>query len=97
MENTNALSVKELNSLLEKMKKRLAVSNHSQQTVINYLRSVEYLCKYSCKHPNDLAVDEIIDYLYDMQYHKFRAWRTIKTYVAGIRRYFTYIENNNFC
>jgi site-specific recombinase XerD len=94
MENTNALSVKELNSLLEKMKKRLSVSNHSQQTVINYLRSVEYLCKYSCKHPNDLAIDEIIDYLYDLQYHKFRAWRTIKIYVAGIRWYFTYIENN---
>ena len=94
MENTNELSVKELTSLLEKMKKRLSVSNHSQQTVINYLRSVEYLCKYTSKHPNDLAVDEIIDYLYDLQYHKFRAWRTIKIYVAGIRWYFTYIENN---
>ena len=94
MENTNELSVKELTSLLKKMKKRLSVSNHSQQTVINYLRSVEYLCKYTSKHPNDLAVDEIIDYLYDLQYHKFRAWRTIKIYVAGIRWYFTYIENN---
>lgn len=94
MENMDTLSVKELTSLLEKMKQRLSVSNHSQQTVINYLRSVEYLCKYTSKHPNDLAVDEIIDYLYDLQYHKFRAWRTIKIYVAGIRWYFTYIENN---
>lgn len=94
MENINTLSVKELTSLLEKMKQRLAVSNHSQQTIINYLRSVEYLCKYTSKHPNDLAVDEIIDYLYDLQYHKFRAWRTIKIYVAGIRWYYTYIENN---
>ena len=94
MENMDTLSVKELTSLLEKMKQRLSVSNHSQQTVINYLRSVEYLCKYTSKHPNNLAVDEIIDYLYDLQYHKFRAWRTIKIYVAGIRWYFTYIENN---
>ena len=93
MKNTDEFSVKELTFLLEKMKKRLAVSNHSQQTIINYLRSVEYLCKYTGKHPNDLAVDEIIDYLYDLQYHKFRAWRTIKIYVAGIRWYFTYIED----
>ena len=33
MENTNALSVIELNFLLEKMKKCLAVSNHSRQTI----------------------------------------------------------------
>ena len=95
MENTNELSVNELNSLLKKMKQRLAVSNHSQQTIINYLRSVEYLCKYTGKHPRDLAVDEIIDYLYDLQYHKFRAWRTIKIYVAGIRWYFSSIENDD--
>ena len=34
MENVNELSVKELNLLLEKMKKRLAVSNHSEQTIV---------------------------------------------------------------
>ena len=42
MENENGISVKELNFLLEKMKKRLSVSNHSDQTIVNYLRSVEY-------------------------------------------------------
>ena len=93
METTIDFSVKELNSLLKKMKQRLAVSNHSGQTITNYLRSVEYLCKYTGKHPNSLATDEIIDYLYDLQYHKFRAWRTIKIYVAGIRWYFSEIEN----
>ncbi len=41
MKNDNEFSVKELTSLLEKMKKRLSVSNHSQQMIINYLRSVE--------------------------------------------------------
>ena len=50
MKNSEELSVKELNSLLEKFKKRLAVSNHSQQTIVNYVRSVEYLCKNTSKH-----------------------------------------------
>ncbi len=36
MGNVNGLSVKDLNLLLEKMKKRLAVSNHSEQTIENF-------------------------------------------------------------
>jgi len=80
--------------LLEKMKKRLMVGNLTQQTVVNYLRSVEYLCKYVGKHPGEIEIDEIIDFLYQMQYKKFRAWRTIKIYVAGIRWYYQNIEND---
>lgn len=91
MENVDEISVKELGSLLEKMKKRLSVSNHSGQTIVNYLRSVEYLCKHTGKHPQDTEIDEIIDYLYQLQYHKFRAWRTIKIYVAGLRWYYSHI------
>ncbi len=91
MENVNGISVKELGSLLEKMKKLLSVSNHSEQTIVNYVRSVEYLCKHTGKHPRDTEIDEIIDYLYQLQYHKFRAWRTIKIYVAGLRWYYTHI------
>lgn len=91
MENVNGISVKELGSLLEKMKKRLSVSNHSEQTIVNYLRSVEYLCKHTGKHPRETEIDEIIDYLYQLQYHKFRAWRTIKVYVAGLRWYYSHI------
>ena len=91
MENVNGISVKELGLLLEKMKKRLSVSNHSEQTIVNYLRSVEYLCKHTGKHPRDTEIDEIIDYLYQLQYHKFRAWRTIKIYVAGLRWYYSHI------
>ncbi len=93
MKNSEELSVKELNSLLEKFKKRLAVSNHSQQTIVNYVRSVEYLCKNTGKHPRQTEIDEITDYLYQMQYHKFRSWRTIKVYVAGIRWYYTHMLN----
>ena len=34
MENGNGISVKELGLLLEIMKKRLSVSNHSEQTIV---------------------------------------------------------------
>jgi signal recognition particle subunit SEC65 len=84
MENYSAISVKDLGDLLEKMKKRLAVSNHSEQTIVNYLRAVEYLCKHTGKNPINTDTDEVTDYLYQLQYHKFRAWRTIKIYVAGL-------------
>jgi len=88
MANSNEITVKELNALLEKMKKRLAVSNHSDQTIVNYLRAVEYMCKHTGKGPDDTEIDEVTDYLYQLQYQKFRAWRTIKIYVAGLRWYY---------
>ena len=89
MKNENEITVKELTALLEKMKKRLSVSNHSEQTIVNYLRALEYLCKYTGKTPQETEIDEVTDYLYQLQYHKFRAWRTIKIYVAGLRWYYT--------
>ena len=89
MKNENEITVKDLTALLEKMKKRLSVSNHSEQTIVNYLRAVEYLCKYTGKTPQETEIDEVTDYLYQLQYFKFRAWRTIKIYVAGLRWYYT--------
>ena len=91
MKNENEITVKDLTALLEKMKKRLSVSNHSEQTIVNYLRAVEYLCKYTGKTPQETEIDEVTDYLYQLQYFKFRAWRTIKIYVAGLRWFYTNI------
>ena len=91
MKNENEITVKDLTALLEKMKKRLSVSNHSEQTIVNYLRAVEYLCKYTGKAPRETEIDEVTDYLYQLQYFKFRAWRTIKIYVAGLRWFYTNI------
>lgn len=91
MENLNEITVNELNTLLEKMKKRLAVRNHSNQTIVNYLRAVEYLCKHTGKNPADTEIDEVMDYLYQLQHLKLRAWRTIKVYVAGLRWYYTHM------
>ncbi|MBT3207369.1 MAG: tyrosine-type recombinase/integrase [Bacteroidetes bacterium] len=94
MEKKSEFTVKELSEILDKMRKRLLVSNHSEQTVRNYVRAVEYLCKYTSKHPDDTEIDEIIDWLHMLQYHKFRAWRTIKIYVAGLRWYYSSIADN---
>ena len=94
MEMINQISVKELGLILEKMKKRLSVSNHSEQTIVNYLRAVEYLCKHTGKFPVDTDIDEVTDYLFQLQYHKFRAWRTIKIYVAGLRWYYANMLND---
>ena len=72
MKNENEITVKDLTALPEKMKKRLSVSNHSEQTIVNYLRAVEYLCKYTGKTPQETEIDEVTDYLYQLQYFKFR-------------------------
>ena len=68
MVNSHEITVKELNTLLETMKKRLAVSNHSEQTIVNYLRAVEYMCKHIGKNPLDTEIDEVTDFLYQLQY-----------------------------
>ena len=80
MENYSSISVKDLGDLLEKMKKHLALSNHSEQTIVNCLPAVEYLCKHTGKNLADSNIDEVTDYLYQLQYNKFRAWQTIKEF-----------------
>ena len=52
------------------------------------------MCKHIGKNPVDTEIDEVTDYLYQLQYQKFRAWRTIKIYVAGLRWYYTHMLDN---
>ena len=94
METQSEFSVLSLSLLLLNMKKRLSVSNNSPQTAANYLRAVESLCRHTGKHPRDITVDEVTDFIYDLQYNKNRAWRTIKVYTAGLRWYYANMENN---
>ncbi len=39
--------------------------------------------------PENLEIDQVIDFLYDLKEEKGRNWRTIKVYVAGLRWYYT--------
>lgn len=94
MKSHHEFTLQSLSDLLLRTEKRLSVGNRSNQTVVNYLRSVEFLCKHTGKHPRDTEIDEITDFIYELQYTKKRAWRTIKIYVAGLRWYYGNIENN---
>ncbi len=44
--------------------------------------------------PENLDVDQIIDFLHDLKTEKERNWRTIKIYVAGIRWYYQHVLND---
>jgi len=94
MESQQEFTLQSMSELLLRTRKRLSAGNRSPQTVVNYLRSIEFLCKHTGKHPRDIDIDEITDFIYELQYTKKRAWRTIKMYVAGIRWYYQNIENN---
>lgn len=94
MERNEKISKEELGSLLEQMRRRLLVSNHSEQTVRNYVRSVKYMCKFTHRYPKYTSIEEITDFLYYQQHEKSRKWRTMKLYVAGLRWYYKNIESN---
>jgi integrase/recombinase XerD len=94
MKDHQEIRLQELNDLLLKAKKRLSVGNRSPQRTVNYLRSIEFLCKHTGKHPRNTSIDEVTDFIYDLQYNKRRAWRTIKVYTAGLRWYYQNMENN---
>jgi integrase/recombinase XerD len=95
MKNIQKITIQDLNDLLLKAKKRLSVSNSSPQTIANYLRAVESLCKFTGKYPGNTSIDQVTDFIYDLQHNKNRAWRTIKVYTAGLRWYFTHMEENS--
>jgi site-specific recombinase XerD len=44
--------------------------------------------------PVDLEIDQVIDFLHDLQVEKQRNWRTIKIYVAGLRWYYQHIAED---
>jgi len=41
--------------------------------------------------PHELEIDQVIDFLNDLQVEKERNWRTIKIYVAGLRWYYQHM------
>jgi integrase/recombinase XerD len=65
--------------------RRLRVSNRSEQTIRNYVRSVKFLMDFHDQLPDTLDIDQIIDFLNDLQTEQERSWRTIKIYVAAFR------------
>ena len=80
--------------VLAKFSKRLKVANRSDQTIRNYIRCLKGLMNYHNALPDELDIDQIIDFLNDLHVEKERNWRTIKLYVAGLRWYYQHIAND---
>ncbi|MDA3866478.1 MAG: tyrosine-type recombinase/integrase [Salinivirgaceae bacterium] len=93
-EDTRFSSSEQGKKALKNFQQRLRVANRSEQTVRNYLRSIEALMNFHEEMPEDLDVDQIVDFLHDLKIEKERNWRTIKIYVAGIRWYYQHVLND---
>jgi site-specific recombinase XerD len=76
---------------LVSLERRLRVSNHSEQTIRNYVRSVKILMDFHNQPPDTLDIDQIIDFLNDLQQEQQRSWRTIKIYVAAFRWFYEHL------
>jgi len=79
--------------ILLSFEKRLRVANRSEQTIRNYVRGVRTLMNFHGSIPQDLEIDQVIDFLNDLQVEKERNWRTIKIYVAALRWYYQHITD----
>ncbi len=73
---------------LSRFEKRMRVANRSQATINNYLRSIRELMKFHNEVPEDLEIDQVVDFLNYLKEELDRSWRTIKINVAGIRWYY---------
>ena len=78
---------------LTRFERRLRVANRSEQTIRNYVRSLRALMNFHEVLPHELEIDQVIDFLNDLQVEKERNWRTIKIYVAGLRWYYQHIAD----
>jgi len=72
----------------------LQVANRTEQTVRNYIRNIKALMDFHGELPENLDIDQVIDFLHDLKIEKERNWRTIKIYVAGLRWYYQHVLND---
>lgn len=80
--------------VLLSFERRLRVANRSEQTIRNYVRGIRSLMSFHDSLPDVLDIDQVIDFLNDLQVEKQRNWRTIKLYVAGLRWYYQHLVND---
>jgi len=93
-EDTRFSSSEQGKMVLRNLKKHLRVANRTNQTINSYVRSIEALMDFHDELPENLELDQIIDFLHDLKIEKERNWRTIKIYVAGIRWYYQHALND---
>lgn len=91
---TNISNTTEGKRVLLSFERRLRVANRSEQTIKNYVRGIRSLMNFHDSLPGVLEIDQVIDFLNDLQVEKERNWRTIKIYVAGLRWYYQHMNND---
>jgi integrase/recombinase XerD len=91
---TNISNTTEGRRILLSFERRLRVANRSEQTIRNYVRVIGALMNFHDSLPDVLEIDQVIDFLNDLQVDKERNWRTIKIYVAGLRWYYQHLVND---
>ncbi len=90
---TNISNSPEGQRVLLSFERRMRVANRSEQTIRNYVRGIRALMNFHNSLPDKLEIDQVIDFLNDLQVEKERNWRTIKIYVAALRWYYQHMAN----
>lgn len=85
--DTQIDDVKGLSKELNRLVKRIQVSNLSASMSKIYRRAIRDLSIYTGALPKDLDLDEVIDYLLAL-HERGQSWTKIKLDVAGLRYYF---------
>lgn len=72
----------------------MEIAHKSGATIRNYLMGIRKLTCFHNQLPGDLEIDQVIDFLVYMQTEQQLNWRTIKIYVAGLRHYYSEMEQD---
>ena len=77
-EDTRFSSSEQGKKAIKRFRQQLIVANRTEQTVKSYIRSIEGLMNFNDELPENLDVDQIIDFLHDLKIENERNWITIK-------------------
>jgi len=71
---TNISNTNEGQRVLLSFERRLRVANRSEQTIRNYVRGIRALMNFHDSLPGILDIDQVIDFLNNLQVEKERNW-----------------------
>jgi site-specific recombinase XerD len=74
--------------VLKQFAQRMNVAHKSPQTIKSYSRAIEFLMDFHSDLPENIEIDQVIDFLHYLKEEKELQWRTMKIYVAGLRFYY---------
>lgn len=94
-ESLSKVQKQDVLSITLPMINRMTVEGKSDKTIKSYVRSVERLVRFhELRHPKDLDLDEVLDFLVCLTVVSGLNWRTNKMYVAGLRYYWSEIMDD---